>query len=117
MGGVYILYSVYFLVDSYGIVFIMINLGIGLMYLSLVWSFYRNCAANSQIVNNFINELDQIDDEEQQDGIKASLVIKRNMLKSFKIGATGFAATEFVKYGLINLTENEFVMVRGATIL
>jgi hypothetical protein len=39
------------------------------------------------------------------------------MLKSFSIGATGFAATEFIKFGLFNLSENEFLMVRAETLL
>jgi hypothetical protein len=58
----------------------MINIGIALLYLSLVRSYYKNCGANLKIVDNFISELDQIDEEEQQDGIKTSLIVKRNML-------------------------------------
>ena len=65
MGGVYILYSVYFLVDNFNVVYIMINLGIGLMYLALAWTYYKNCVANIKIVDNFIHELEDMEDDEQ----------------------------------------------------
>merc|ERR1712146_19836 len=70
-----------------------------------------------KIVDNFIAELEDMEDEEQQHGIKDSLYIKRNMLKSFSIGATGFAVTELFKFGFFNLTENEFLMTRADTVL
>jgi hypothetical protein len=39
------------------------------------------------------------------------------MLASFSIGATGFAATECIKFGFINLTENQFLTDRAETAL
>ena len=65
MGGVYILYSIFFLVDNYNIVYIMINVGIGMLYLSLAWTFYSNTKANIKIIDNFLNELNDLEDDEQ----------------------------------------------------
>ena len=65
MGGVYILYSIYFLVDSYNLVYALVNVATALMYLALAWSYYSNSKANIAIIDNFLNELNDLEDDEQ----------------------------------------------------
>jgi hypothetical protein len=35
------------------------------MYLTLTWSYFTNCKLNIAIVDNFLNELNDLEDDEQ----------------------------------------------------
>lgn len=77
MGGVYLIYSAYFLSVDFYTIYIIMNCLMVLLYALLSFVYARNSISNISLCNTYINEMQ----EGEPNIMRESLLIKRTMLK------------------------------------
>jgi len=113
MGAVYLLYSAYFLSMDFASIYKIMSVTIAILYLGLAYSFTVNNWRNSKKIAGHMQML-----EPNQDNImRPSFILKRQMIKWIMIGGLGFCLTKFFDFALINLFQDSFAKERGRIVL
>ena len=112
MGGVYLAYSAYFLSIDFPVVFTVMNIIMVLLYLGLMLTYARGCIDKIKTIDENLAVMQGNDENIMRD----SLLIKRNMLKWILIGTVMFCFSKALDYGVDNNLADQFMQVRLNTI-
>ena len=101
MGATYLLYSAYFLSTDFTSIFNIMSVVIALLYLGVGYTYTVNNFKNYKRVRGCLVMFAQ--NNEQENIMAPSLVIKAQMIRYIMIGSLGFCITNFFDYAIINL--------------
>ena len=113
MGAVYLLYSAYFLSVDFASIYKIMSIIISLLYLGLAYSYTMNNLRNTKKIAAHMMMLDP----NQENIMRASFVLKNQMIKCITVCALGFCISKFLDFALINLLSDTFARVRARTVL
>lgn len=98
MGGVYLSYSAYFLSVDFRVIYVIMNVLMTVLYLSLGIIFIKNCRENIKLCQSYLIEMV----EGEANVMRDSLMVKKTMMRWICVGSAGFCFTKILLYGIIN---------------
>ena len=105
MGGVYLSYSAYFLSVDFRVIYVIMNVLMTVLYLSLGIIFIKNCRENIKLCQSYLIEMV----EGEANVMRDSLMVKKTMMRWICVGSAGFCFTKILLYGIINNMQDEFL--------
>ena len=113
MGGVYLLYSAYFLSMDFSTILTIMSIVLSLLYLGLAYTFTMDNLRNRKKIRVHMEMVDP----DQENIMRESFILKSFMIKWITLCTLGFCVSSFITFGLINMLDDVFARSRANLVI